>query len=163
MKPASEAFEEIEHEYEQHPEGWRLYIGLDSGRQATVYAFHGDCAWTIKYPKFGMNGLAGKVKVEEDELIREIAEDPMSFGLRIITRHVFEMLMQQGREKVTKQVKPVSAKEVGKGAEDSNNRGFMSGPFTHAQSPIAPISASQRDLEQKLKESLKHLTDGMYV
>lgn len=162
MKSASEAFEEIQREYEQHPEGWRMYAGFDSGSQATVYAFHGDYAWTIKYPKYGMNGLAGKVKIEEDELIRQIAEDPMSFGLRILTNRMFCVLLKRGREKVAKQLKPVSVKEVQEGAKDENNHGFMTGPFTSVQSPIAPISKSQRDLEKKLTHDLEYLTDGMY-
>ncbi len=163
MKPASEAFEEIQREYELHHEGWRLYAGFDSGGQATVYAFHSDYAWTIKYPKYGMNGLAGKVKIEEDELIREIAENPMSFGLRIITNHMLEVLMKQGKKEVTKQVRPVSAREVQEGAKDENNCGILFGPATLPSSPIAPISRSQIVLEQKLKKDLEHLTDGMYV
>jgi len=164
MKPAAEALLEIEREYDMRPEGWRFYAGFDKSELPTLYIFHNEYAWTIKFPKYGMNGLAEKVKIEEDELIQSIADDPMSFGLRIVNPCAFMGLMRKIKKKESLSgeqkhaLKPVSRKQA-----MEQRRGCLTGPYMQPiTSPIAPISASQVDLEIRLKKELKHLTDGMY-
>ena len=163
MKPAFEVLEEIEREYNMHPDGWRIYTGIDKTQFPTIYVFHKDYAWTLKFPIFGMNGLADKVKIEEDKLISSVANDPVSCGLRQITIRMFGTLMNKMRkERLNKKQKemlmPVSVKEI----MENRPGQILRGPYYSATSPIAPISTSQVELEAKLKKELAHLTDGMY-
>lgn len=164
MKPAFEALKEIEREYNTHPDGWCVYTGIDKTQFPTVYVFHKDYAWTLKFPLFGMNGLADKVKIEEDELISNVAGNPASYGLRQITFHKFSILMNKMRKeelnkKQKEMLRPVSVKEI----MENLPRKILCCPYYSTTSPIAPISASQVELEAKLKRELAHLTDGMYL
>jgi hypothetical protein len=156
MKAAQEALDEIWQEYDACPEGWRLYVGIDSKEQFTVYAFHADYAWTIKFPQYGLNGLAEKVKIEEDELIQDINTDPDSFGLRMMSQRLFRKLLKENK---VGGVKPVSRTEI----LEKKPQGLATGPITKFSSPIAPISQSQIALENKLNKELNKLTDGMYL
>ena len=157
MKAAYEALDEIWQEYDANPEGWRICTGDDKKKQFTVYAFHGDYAWTIKFPQYGLNGLAEKVKIEEDELIQDILNDPKSFGLRITSPQIFEKLLREGR---VKEAKPVSSREI----MERFPCDIFFGPMKIFRgSPIAPISQSQIALENKLNRELNKLTDGMYL
>lgn len=156
MRP-DEALGAINHEYNLHPNGWRIYAGADGAGCTTLYVFHNGGAWTIKYSRFGMNGVAGKVKIEEDDLVQEIAEDPMAYGLRMMTAHMFEILLRQGREE---ELKPVAESTVRETAPED----ILSGPVLvhNISSPIGPISASQGPLEERLQQELGRLAEGMY-
>lgn len=164
MKHAFEALDDIEREYNTHPDGWRIYTGTDKEQFLTIYVFHNDYAWTLKFPRFGMNGLADKVKIEEDELISDVVNDPVSCGLRQVTFHMFNILMNKMRKdelnkKQREMLRPVSAKEI----MENRPKQIIRGPYYGATSSIAPISASQIELEIRLKKEIARLTDGMYL
>jgi hypothetical protein len=63
----------------------------------------------------------------------------------------------------SKSDKPLSEKEICERVNEGCVSGVLSGPIVMVESPIAPISAAQINLEQKLKKNLEHLTDGMYI
>jgi hypothetical protein len=165
MDSAFSAMNAINKEYDAHPEGWRVLMGKDSEGYATVYCLHNDHGWTLKFPKYGMNGLADKFKIEEDELVQDIINDPYSFGFRIVSEHMFSILLKQGGDAVrySKDSRPLSEKEICERANEGFVSGVLSGPVIMTESPIAPISAAQVALEQKLKKNIEHLTDGMYI
>jgi hypothetical protein len=77
--------------------------------------------------------------------------------LRITSPHIFEKLLREGRGK---EVKPISSREI---MERFPCNIFVGPMKISGGSPIAPISASQIELENKLNIELNKLTDGMYL
>ena len=159
MASASEISDAINREYDKDPKGWRIYVGPDQQGQLTVYAFHQDVYWTIKYPQFGMNGVGDRGKIEESKFIEELASDPESSGLRMITSHLFQLYLRRGEKEM---IKPVSGKDICKELRHKKSVSILRGPIL-TSNRLAPIIPSQNDLEARLDRQLRHLTDGMYV
>src|SRR3989344_4219041 len=154
---AQEALECIAKEYESNQDSWRIIAGHDVAGLYTIYALHGDFFWTIKYPKHGMNGVAERGKLENDELIRSISDDPAGYGLRLMSRHLFELLL---RNRAKPDTKAITAKQMLENAKTGQM--MVVGPVLHAP-VIKTIDAAQRELEAKLNRQLDDLTNGMYA
>ena len=164
MISSDRARQEIWHEYNSDPIGWKIYVGKDKSGFYDVLVVHKDTVWIIK--EFSVNpyktvGFALKEKLDP---FTKLPESQYPFGLRpVSSEKIFKILTQLRDGKAATEIVREILRTEPKPLDEVEDKPTIAGPILLSKrTPFEYLSEKQREINVKLKKELERLIQKKY-